>query len=90
MKKEKIVFYRSPLGMPFAIKGNKIAYWFARDYSKNKEFFKVVSVKEFEKKHFPISKLQIITHGMPEKYKKGLVATLTEDYEAEQERLNAE
>lgn len=34
--------------------------------------FDSMTIKNFEKRHFSISKLRVIDHGMPERYKSGL------------------
>lgn len=73
-KNTEIQFYASAVGMPFAIQGNKIAGWLG--CVNGKDMFGWKTVKQFEKHHFPVSKLRLVTHGMPENYTKGLSATL--------------
>ncbi len=72
MPKEEIKYYQSPIGLPYAIKGKYIATFVAR--VNGKPVFGFMTLRKFGKEN--LNKLQEITHGMPEEYKKGLLKVL--------------
>lgn len=69
-----VTYYQSAIGMPFASDGKNIASWLGE--VRGRAFYGTKSVRRFERDHFPISRLQVITSGMPEKYKRGLLGAL--------------
>lgn len=72
MPKEEITYYQSPIGLPYAIKGKYIATFIAR--IKGKAKFGSMTLRKFGKEN--LNKLQEISYGMPEEYKKGLLKVL--------------
>ena len=73
-----VTFFQSAIGMPYAICGNFIAKWKGR--VKEQDIFELETVEQFERNHFPVSKLRQVKHGMPRKYVNGLLSALRESY----------
>lgn len=76
LRARKITYYQSPIGMPYATMGNMIAGY--GGFINNKDFYFITTVKRFEREKFPISKMRLIEHGMPPKYKDALKKRLTD------------
>jgi hypothetical protein len=67
-KNEKIRYYQSSIGKPYATLGRYIATYIGRFDGKRR--FGSTTIKKFGKKK--LSKLREITHGMPGEFKRGL------------------
>lgn len=67
--KKGVTYYQSPMGAPYAIKGNRIAGYAGQ--VRQKRVFYVMTIKEFEKTKFGIFRLREVTE-MAQEFRRGL------------------